>query len=126
MTYPATVPVILKLYRDLRGKIPLQLTPWEHRSMIKSVIINNIKSDEVENALLYYLYFTTNVNKEIIMRLVTLLNRCCRFKSFVFQRVKISNNGKSIIITIKPRKNSHPICSICKTESPGYDKTGNR
>ncbi len=56
------------------------------------------------------------------MRLKTILNKSCKFKSFVFGKVKFSDNGERIIITIKPRKNSHPICSRCKTESPGYDK----
>ena len=60
------------------------------------------------------------------MRLVTVLNKCCKFKSFVFQKVKFTDCGKSIIVTIKPRKNSRPICSVCRTESPGYDKTGKR
>jgi transposase len=56
------------------------------------------------------------------MRLKTILNQCCKFKSFVFTKVKFSDNRKKLIITIKPRKNSHPVCSLCKTESPGYDK----
>jgi transposase len=59
---------------------------------------------------------------EIIMRIETILNRCCKFKSFTFKKVIFSDNGKNIIVSIKPRKNSHPICSQCKTESPGYDK----
>jgi transposase len=60
------------------------------------------------------------------MRLVTVLNKCCRFKTFVFKKVKFTDSEKCIIVIIKPRKNSRPVCSICQTESPGYDKTGNR
>ena len=56
------------------------------------------------------------------MRLETILNQCCKFKSFVFTKVKFSDNRERIIITIKPRKNSRPICSLCETESPDYDK----
>ena len=37
-----------------------------------------------------------------------------------------SDSEKCIIVTIKPRKNSRAVCSLCQTESPGYDKTGKR
>ena len=60
------------------------------------------------------------------MRLETILNRCCKFKSFTFKKVKFSDNGKSIVVIIKSRKNSHPICSKCKKESQGYDKLPSR
>jgi len=60
------------------------------------------------------------------MRLETVLNKCCKFKSFTFKTVIFNDNGKSIIVIIKPRKNSHPICSQCKTESQGYDKLPSR
>jgi len=60
------------------------------------------------------------------MRLITVLNICCRFKFFVFKKVNFSDNEKSIIVTIKPRKNSRPSCSICQEKSPGYVKTENR
>ena len=60
------------------------------------------------------------------MRLETILNKCCKFKSFTFNKVRFSDNGKSIIVIIKSRKNSHPICSQCKTESPGYDQQSPR
>ena len=55
----------------------------------------------------------------------TILNRCYKFKSFVYGKVCFSSDIKSKIIQIeiKPRKNNLPICSKCHKPSPIYDKS---
>ena len=55
------------------------------------------------------------------MRLKTILNKCCKFKSFVFEKVRFNEKSNSIIITIEPRKNSKPLCSKCEQIAPRYD-----
>jgi len=56
------------------------------------------------------------------MRLVTIINQCCEFKSFVFKKAEFDEKKKSIFLTIEPRKNSKPICNQCNNIAPGYDK----
>jgi len=55
------------------------------------------------------------------MRLKTILNKCCKFKSFVFENTKFNENETAIIVTVQPRKNSKAICSKCGQPAPGYD-----
>ncbi len=55
------------------------------------------------------------------MRLKTILNQCCKFKSFVFTETRFDEKKESIIITILPRVNSTPLCSQCARSAPGYD-----
>ena len=55
------------------------------------------------------------------MRLVTIVNKCCKFKSFIFKKAEFDEKMKSILLVIKPRKNSKPICSKCNNLAPGYD-----
>jgi len=40
------------------------------------------------------------------MELITILNRCHRFRGFVYQRAHFSANKKSIEVTVRPRKGS--------------------
>ena len=56
------------------------------------------------------------------MRLVTIINQCCKFESFVFKKAEFDEKKKSIFLTIEPRKNSKPICNQCNNIAPGYDK----
>ena len=59
------------------------------------------------------------------MRIVTLLNKCYKLKSFVYSHAKYieTANGSSIIkVAITPRKNSSPICSFCHKPCGGYDR----
>ncbi|MEI6186745.1 MAG: ISL3 family transposase [Dehalococcoidia bacterium] len=53
------------------------------------------------------------------MQLETVLNRCLRFKGFVYKRSEF--NGKAIMVMIEPRKGCRPECSACGTPGPGYD-----
>lgn len=57
------------------------------------------------------------------MRVVTVLNRCMKFKSFVFESAFFDKKGR-IIISVKPRKNSKPVCSRCGTKGSIYDTSG--
>ena len=55
------------------------------------------------------------------MRILTLLNQCSRYKSFVFESVKLFEGKKSLKVSIKPRKNGKPLCSVCLKPGPVYD-----
>jgi len=57
------------------------------------------------------------------IQLKTLLNQVHRFKSFVYNSVKLTGTGESrrIIAHVIPRANSKPICSGCGKPCPGYD-----
>jgi len=57
------------------------------------------------------------------MLIKTILNKCHKFKSFVYADAYFSDfQGEDVIeVTIKPRKNSSVICSICNRPAPCYD-----
>ena len=57
------------------------------------------------------------------MLVKTILNRCHKFKSFVYGKTYWEKRGNEdcILAEIFPRKNSHPVCSKCHKEAPGYD-----
>jgi len=55
------------------------------------------------------------------MLLKTILNDCCKFKSFIYVQTYFSEDRKSIKIVIKPRKNSKPLCQGCKGKASVYD-----
>lgn len=57
------------------------------------------------------------------MLIKTILNRCSKYKSFIYGDVKFIDDDslQSIEIEIHPRKNSKPICSACHQASSGYD-----
>ena len=55
------------------------------------------------------------------MLLKTILNDCCKFKSFIYVETHFSEDRKSIEVLIKPRKNSKPLCQSCKKQAPVYD-----
>jgi transposase len=58
------------------------------------------------------------------MQLKTILNRIEPYKSFVYSRVEMIDNGgqPEIEITIEPRANGRPICSGCRRPAAGYDR----
>src|SRR5215469_6681717 len=47
------------------------------------------------------------------MELITILNRCHRFRGFVYQHARFSTDKKSIEVAVRPRKGSSAICSRC-------------
>jgi transposase len=55
------------------------------------------------------------------MDLLTILNRCHRFRGFVYQDARFSSDHKSIEIAVRPRTGSKAVCSGCHQPAPGYD-----
>ncbi|MEJ2046162.1 MAG: ISL3 family transposase [Reinekea sp.] len=63
------------------------------------------------------------------MQIKTILNKCHKFQSFVYQNVRLvtQTNGVSIIeVEILPRKNAKPICSCCQRPGSVYDHLKHR
>jgi transposase len=56
------------------------------------------------------------------MELITILNRCHRFRGFVYQQAHFSADKKSIEVAVRPRKGSAAVCSRCHLPAPGYDQ----
>src|ERR1700738_1129620 len=55
------------------------------------------------------------------MELITILNRCQRFRGFVYQQAHFSADKKSVEVAVRPCKSSVAICSRCDLPAPGYD-----
>jgi transposase len=53
--------------------------------------------------------------------LKTILNKCYKFKSFVYDHVTYDLEKQEIEITVLPRANSSTLCSRCNNPAPGYD-----
>src|SRR3954464_1195180 len=62
----------------------------------------------------------------LMLQLITILNRCHRFRGFVYQQAGFSSDHKSIEISVRPRKGSKAICSRCHQPAPGYDQLAER
>ena len=60
------------------------------------------------------------------MELITILNRCHRFRGFVYHHDRFTTDNKSIEISVRPRKGSAAICSRCHQPAPGYDQLPER
>ena len=60
------------------------------------------------------------------MELITILNRCHRFRGFVYQHAHLSADKKSIEVAVRPRKGSAAVCSRCHLPAPGYDQLAER
>ena len=62
------------------------------------------------------------------MRIETILNKCQKFKSFVYQDARwcSQDNRPSIEVDLIPRKNSKAICSGCGKPASLYDKLTTR
>ena len=60
------------------------------------------------------------------MELITILNRCHRFRGFVYHQARFSADHKSIEISVRPRRRSVAICSRCHQPAPGYDQLPER
>ncbi len=56
------------------------------------------------------------------MELITILNRCHRFRGFVYQHAKFGADKKSIEVLVRPRNGSAAVCSRCHLPAPGYDQ----
>lgn len=55
------------------------------------------------------------------MQLKTILNRCHRFKSFVYGTIRFDRDTSTLHVELKPRKGSKAICSGCDQPGPTYD-----
>lgn len=62
------------------------------------------------------------------MQVKTILNQCHKFKSFVYDKVRIVvEKGENLIeVTVVPRRNSQAICSGCGRPAPLYDRLKER
>ncbi len=60
------------------------------------------------------------------MELITILNRCHRFRGLVYQHAYCSADEKSIVVAVRPRKGSTAVCSRCHFPAPGYDQLAER
>lgn len=63
------------------------------------------------------------------MQLKTILNRCQKFKSFVYRDIRFvehDDQTSEIEIEVVPRKNAKPICSKCQRPGTVYDHLGIR
>jgi hypothetical protein len=60
------------------------------------------------------------------MELITILNRCHRFRGFVYQHARFGTDKKSIEVAVRPRKGSAAVCSRCHLPAPGYDQLAER
>jgi len=58
------------------------------------------------------------------MQLKTILNSVTDYKSFVFGKIysaTTEDTDQAVVVEIKPRKNSKPVCSQCSKPCPQYD-----
>jgi transposase len=62
------------------------------------------------------------------MHLKTILNRIEHYKSFVYGKVRILEEGGKLAIEVEveARANGKPICSVCGHPDPGYDRLPKR
>ena len=60
------------------------------------------------------------------MELITILNRCHRFRGFVYQHAHFSADKKSIEVAVRPREGSAAVCSRCHLPARGYDQLAER
>jgi len=60
------------------------------------------------------------------MELIAVLNRCHRFRGFVYQHAHFSADKKSIEVAVRPRKGSAAVCPRCHLPAPGYDQLAER
>ena len=58
------------------------------------------------------------------MQLKTILNRVYKHQHFVYTGFELTedNDQLSLYVTIQPRRNSRPFCSVCRRRRPGYDR----
>ena len=57
------------------------------------------------------------------MQIKSILNRVQKYKSFVYGDVHWVEEAlaPTLDVDIRPRANSHPVCSVCRCKRPGYD-----
>jgi transposase len=60
------------------------------------------------------------------MELIAILNRCHRFRGFVYRHARFSADSKSIEVVVRPLTGSAADCSRCHLPAPGYDQLAER
>jgi hypothetical protein len=60
------------------------------------------------------------------MELNTILNRCRRFRGFVYEHALFSADKKSIEVVVRRRKGSAAVCSRWHQRAAGYDQPAER
>jgi transposase len=60
------------------------------------------------------------------MLLQTILNHVQPCKSFCYKAASFEDDGKRIVVQMRPRKNGRPICSGCGQKCAGYDRLQER
>jgi transposase len=61
------------------------------------------------------------------MRLITLLNRCYRFKGYVYESARFAEGSQnSLEVQVRSRRGSRPYCSGCGKRCAGYDRLPER
>jgi transposase len=62
------------------------------------------------------------------MRIQTILNRVEKFKSFVYGEAFLEeqDDGPALVVQVRPRKNSKPVCSGCGRRGRPYDRLAER
>ena len=62
------------------------------------------------------------------MHVRTLLNHVCKHQSFVYRDFTLKHTGgrDCLEVTVEPRKNSQPLCSICGLPAPVHDRLAER
>lgn len=62
------------------------------------------------------------------MRLATILNRVEKYKSFVYgaARFEEQDEGVTLVMPVRARRNSRPVCSGCGRSGPTYDRLDER
>ena len=55
------------------------------------------------------------------MRVKSILNRLERNKPFVCERVRWAEDQQEVLIEMRARARSRPVCSGCGRTGPGYD-----
>jgi hypothetical protein len=61
-----------------------------------------------------------------MLQLITILNRCHRFRGFLYHRATFSPDHKSIEVSVRSRQGSAAICSRCHQPARGYDQLAER
>jgi len=62
------------------------------------------------------------------MQLKTILNRVQKYQSFIYTDIKLNEQAQQLelTITLRPRRNSRPVCSGCGRKCSGYDRLPQR
>ena len=62
------------------------------------------------------------------MQLKTILNRVEKHKSFVYGKVRFGQKGErlALLVSVRPRRGSRPVCSSCGRRRPKYDRLAPR